>query len=64
MAGLIVARVCLGVFEAGFGPGIPLYFCEYAAVIENLDVLLNIWLLSALLSQGGDRSSSRILVWR
>lgn len=25
MAGLVVARVSLGVFEAGFGPGIPLY---------------------------------------
>ncbi|KAH9003364.1 MFS general substrate transporter [Lactarius hatsudake] len=25
-AGLMVARVGLGVFEAGFGPGIPLYF--------------------------------------
>lgn len=28
MAGLLVARVGLGVFEAGFGPGIPLYFCK------------------------------------
>jgi hypothetical protein len=27
-AGLIVARVGLGVFEAGFGPAIPLYFCK------------------------------------
>lgn len=25
--GLLVARVGLGVFEAGFGPGIPLYLC-------------------------------------
>lgn len=24
----MVARVALGVFEAGFGPGIPLYFCR------------------------------------
>ena len=22
------ARVILGIFEAGFGPAIPLYFCE------------------------------------
>ena len=28
-AGLMVARVGLGVFEAGFGPGIPLYFCRH-----------------------------------
>ena len=25
--GLLVARVCLGIFEAGFGPAVPLYFC-------------------------------------
>ena len=24
----MAARVMLGVFEAGFGPAIPLYFCE------------------------------------
>ena len=24
----MAARVMLGVFEAGFGPSIPLYFCE------------------------------------
>ena len=28
-AGLAVARIGLGVFEAGFGPGIPLYMCAY-----------------------------------
>ena len=28
MAGLVVCRVGLGVFEAGFGPAIPLYLCE------------------------------------
>ena len=27
--GLLACRVGLGVFEAGFGPGIPLYLCEY-----------------------------------
>lgn len=26
--GLVAARVSLGVFEAGFGPAIPLYFCK------------------------------------
>ena len=26
---MVAARVFLGVFEAGFGPAIPLYFCEY-----------------------------------
>ena len=25
----MVARVGLGVFEAGFGPGIPLYLCRH-----------------------------------
>jgi hypothetical protein len=25
----MVARIGLGVFEAGFGPGIPLYFCRH-----------------------------------
>jgi len=34
-AGLLVARVCLGVFEAGFGPAIPLYFC--------MSVFPNVW---------------------
>ena len=24
----MAARVMLGIFEAGFGPAIPLYFCE------------------------------------
>ena len=28
-AGLIAARIGLGVFEAAFGPGIPLYFCRH-----------------------------------
>ena len=28
----MVARVGLGVFEAGFGPGIPLYFCRHPSV--------------------------------
>ncbi|TEB18535.1 MFS general substrate transporter [Coprinellus micaceus] len=27
-AGLVVCRLAIGVFEAGFGPAIPLYFCE------------------------------------
>lgn len=27
-AGLVCARLGLGVFEAGFGPGIPLYMCK------------------------------------
>lgn len=26
-SGLFAARVVLGIFEAGFGPAIPLYFC-------------------------------------
>lgn len=25
---LMAARIALGVFEAGFGPAIPLYFCK------------------------------------
>lgn len=28
VAGILVARVGLGVFEAGFGPGLPLYMCK------------------------------------
>ena len=31
-AGLMVARIGLGVFEAGFGPGIPLYMCTLGSV--------------------------------
>ncbi|CAK5261948.1 unnamed protein product, partial [Mycena citricolor] len=27
LPGLVVARVFLGIFEAGFGPMIPVYFC-------------------------------------
>lgn len=26
--GMMVARLFLGIFEAGFGPAIPLYFCK------------------------------------
>lgn len=26
-SGLLVARIGLGIFEAGFGPGIPVYLC-------------------------------------
>jgi hypothetical protein len=29
----MVARIALGVFEAGFGPGIPLYFCRCPVII-------------------------------
>jgi len=28
----MAARIGLGVFEAGFGPGIPLYFCGHLIV--------------------------------
>jgi hypothetical protein len=28
LGGLITARIGLGVFEAAFGPGIPLYMCS------------------------------------
>lgn len=27
--GMIVTRLFLGIFESGFGPAIPLYFCEF-----------------------------------
>lgn len=30
--GLIAARLGLGVFEAGFAPAIPLYFCKSSIV--------------------------------
>ena len=39
-AGLMVARIGLGVFEAGFGPGIPLYMCKYAPPSRILITLL------------------------
>jgi hypothetical protein len=29
---IIVARLFLGIFESGFGPAIPLYFCELVVV--------------------------------
>ena len=29
LAGILVCRVGLGVFEAGFGPAIPLYLCKW-----------------------------------
>ena len=35
-AGLMVARIGLGVFEAGFGPGIPLYMCTPRLLITLL----------------------------
>lgn len=38
-AGLIIARIGLGFFEAGFGPAIPLYFCAFPSITQ---VKLNI----------------------
>ncbi|PIL23415.1 MFS general substrate transporter [Ganoderma sinense ZZ0214-1] len=35
--GLIVARLALGVFEAGFAPSLPLYLCEYSHPTGILD---------------------------
>ena len=39
----MAARLMLGVFEAGFGPAIPLYFCEqdhYCCVNNRIHALL------------------------
>lgn len=33
--GLIVSRVALGVFEAGFSPALPLYLCEYSLPLTD-----------------------------
>lgn len=36
----MVARIGLGAFEACFGPGIPLYLCEYSLQISLFSILL------------------------
>jgi MFS family permease len=36
----MVARISLGVFEAGFGPGIPLYFSRHYLIITTSQHLL------------------------
>jgi len=58
---MLIARFCLGTFEAAFGGSVVLYFCEF-------DELSGVWLLyltpsSFLLYQGRVRYSHRILVW-
>ena len=35
----MVARIGLGVFEAGFGPGIPLYFCTHLLITRHTSIL-------------------------
>lgn len=45
---MIVARVVLGVFEAGFGPGIPLYMCmspcpQFTPIVLTRDALQAFW---------------------
>lgn len=40
IAGLIVCRVGLGVFEAGFGPAVPLYLCKRLHVQKHLKRVL------------------------
>ena len=40
--GLVVCRLLIGVFEAGFGPAIPLYFCEGFSLSFASSLPLNI----------------------
>ncbi|KAH9074144.1 MFS general substrate transporter [Lactarius deliciosus] len=70
-AGLMVARVGLGVFEAGFGPGIPLYFSLFYTKHE-LGLRLAYWFgfaavagaFGGLLAFGVQHAHVAIANWR
>ncbi|KAF4564556.1 hypothetical protein EYR40_010722 [Pleurotus pulmonarius] len=38
IGGLVTARVSLGIFEACFGPAIPLYFCKYQLPLSGSEL--------------------------
>ena len=57
-AGLMAARLLLGVFEAGFGPVITLYFCRPLFRLSSSDFCEVHSLFSFLLHQTGAWSSS------
>lgn len=70
-AGLMVARVGLGVFEAGFGPGIPLYFSLFYTKHE-LGLRLAYWFgfaavagaFGGLVAFGVQHAHAAIANWR
>lgn len=48
-AGLVVCRLMIGIFEAGFGPAIPLYFCKHAFKVAPTGRVLTdhlVWLIA------------------
>ncbi|EIM88795.1 MFS general substrate transporter [Stereum hirsutum FP-91666 SS1] len=71
MTGLLVARVGLGVFEAGFGPGIPLYFSLFY-LKEEIGLRLAYWFGGAalagsfggLIAYGVQQIHSSVQNWR
>ncbi|THH14409.1 hypothetical protein EW146_g5918 [Bondarzewia mesenterica] len=70
-AGLIVARLGLGVFEAGFGPGIPLYFSLFYTKYE-MGLRLAYWFgfaavagaFGGLIAFGVQHANTAIENWR
>ncbi|KAJ7085978.1 MFS general substrate transporter [Mycena crocata] len=46
-AGLMTARVFLGIFESGFGPVVPLYFCAFGGVlafgVQHIHAVIGDW---------------------
>ena len=52
-------RIMLGVFEAGFGPAIPLYFCERDNGTYVCNNYIHALSTSVLLHEGGDGSKSQ-----
>ncbi|KAI0066926.1 MFS general substrate transporter [Artomyces pyxidatus] len=71
MAGLLVARIGLGVFEAGFGPGIPLYFSLFYTKHE-LGLRLAYWFgfaavagaFGGLIAYGIQHADDGVANWR
>ncbi|KAI0918640.1 hypothetical protein AcV5_002573 [Taiwanofungus camphoratus] len=70
-AGLVVARISMGVFEAGFGPGIPLYMSLYYTK-EEMGLRMAYWFgfaavagaFGGLIAYGVQHAHAAIADWR
>ncbi|KAK0436347.1 MFS general substrate transporter [Desarmillaria tabescens] len=63
--GLLTARVFLGIFEAGFGPGIPLYFCNALYTKEEMGLRVTVaGAFGGLIAFGISTSNIAIAHWR
>ena len=57
---ILVSRVFLGAFEAGFSPQMTLYYCRCLALFAEVVLGLNSLFFSLILYQGGIGTSGKI----